>query len=77
MYNIYIIIKKFKKISKRNLPNVGMAGWMDELADKSTQTRRAHSTTYSYISHNQPSSSGLIILPPSVSLLLMYIGMDV
>ena len=21
--------KKFKKISKRNLPNVGMGGWMD------------------------------------------------
>ena len=39
--------KKFKKISKRNLPYVGMAGWMDALdalADK-VQTRRAHSTT--------------------------------
>ena len=27
-------IKKFKKISKRNLPNVGMGGWMEALADK-------------------------------------------
>ena len=26
--------KKFKRISKRNLPNVGMAGWMDALTDK-------------------------------------------
>ena len=26
--------KKFKKISKRNLPNVGMGGWMEALADK-------------------------------------------
>ena len=30
----HIIHKKFKKISKRNLPNVGMGGWMDALADK-------------------------------------------
>ena len=26
-------IKKFKKISKRNIPNVGMGGWIKALAD--------------------------------------------
>ena len=31
--NLYIN-KKFKKISKRNLPNIGMSGWMEALADK-------------------------------------------
>ena len=39
--------RNFKKISKRNLPNVGIGGWMEalQLDDKlSTQTRRAHST---------------------------------
>ena len=30
----YLYNKKFKKISKRNLLNVGMGGWMDALADK-------------------------------------------
>ena len=30
--------KKFKKVSKINLPNVGMGGWMKALADKNTQT---------------------------------------
>ena len=30
----YIKLKKFKKISKRNLPNVGMGGWMEALVDK-------------------------------------------
>ena len=28
------VTKKFKKISKGNLPNVGMGGWMETLADK-------------------------------------------
>ena len=27
-------MKKFKKNSKRNLPNVRMGGWMEALADK-------------------------------------------
>ena len=27
-------LEKLKKISKRNLPNVGMDGWMEALADK-------------------------------------------
>ena len=30
----HCIYKKFKKISKRNPPNVGMSGWMEALADK-------------------------------------------
>ena len=36
--------KKFKKVSKINLPNVGMGGWMKALADK-IHKQRAHSTT--------------------------------
>ena len=55
-------IKKFKKISKRNLPNVGMDGWMDALdalADK-VHKQGEHIPQHCYISHNHPyiSSSG-------------------
>ena len=32
--------KKFKKISKRNLLNVGMGGWMEALAEKHTNKER-------------------------------------
>ena len=31
--------------------NVGMDGWMEELADKSTQTRRVHYTTLLQLYH--------------------------
>ena len=44
------VTKKFKKISKRNLPNVGMDGWMDGGTGwQSTQARRAHPSTHPYI----------------------------
>ena len=50
--------KKFKKISKRNLPNVGMGGWMEALADKGH--KQGEQLPQHYISHNHPyiSSSG-------------------
>ena len=34
LLTVMIDDKKFKKISKRTLPNVGMSGWMEALADK-------------------------------------------
>ena len=52
-YERYIYIKKFKKISKRNLLNVGMGGWMDALADK-VHKQGEHIPQHCYISHNHP-----------------------
>ena len=46
--------KKFKKISKRNLPNVGMVdGWMHWLTIE-VYKQRQHTPQHCYISHNHP-----------------------
>ena len=52
-------MQKFKKISKRTLPNVGMGGWMEALADK-VNKQGEHIPQHCYISDNHPyiSSSG-------------------
>ena len=53
-------IKKFKNISERNLPNVGMGGWIEALANKVHKQGEHIPQHYCYISHNHPyiSSSG-------------------
>ena len=58
MHNL-LFISIIKKISKRNLPNVGMGGWMEALADKGHK-QGEHIPQHCYISHNHPyiSSSG-------------------
>ena len=57
-----VLVKKFKKISKRNLPNAGTAGWMETLADK-VHKQGEHIPQHCYISHNHPyiSSSAFLL----------------
>ena len=50
MQHIMIVFEKFKKISKRNLPNVGMDGWMEALTDK-VHKQGEHIPQHCYISH--------------------------
>ena len=74
------IIKKFKKIAKRNLPNVGMGGWMDALdalADK-LHKQGDHIPQHCYISHNHLYISGSDTLGGTISIsTATYVGMVV
>ena len=69
--------KKFNKISKRNLPNVGMAGWMEALADK-VNKQGEHIHQLFYISHNHPYISSSDMLGGIISIsTATYAGMAV
>ena len=69
--------KKFKKISKRNLPNVGMGGWMEALADKGHK-QGEHIPQHCYISHNHPYISSSDTLGGTISIsTATYVGMVV
>ena len=55
-----------KKILKINLPNVGMGGWMEALADE-VNKQGEHIPQHYYISHNHPTYVAVDIdVPPSV-----------
>ena len=69
--------KKFKKISKRNLPNVGMGGWMEALADKGHK-QGEQIPQHCYISHNHPYISSSDTLGGTISIsTATYVGMVV
>ena len=69
--------RNYKWFLKRNLPNVGMAGWRHWLTN--AQTRRAHSTTLLYVSKNHPyiSSSDMLDIVGTISTITSTIGMVV
>ena len=66
IYN-YSQYKKFKKIYKRNIPNVGMGGWMEALADK-VHKQGEHIPQHCYISHNHPYISSSDTLGGTISI---------
>ena len=69
--------KKFKKISKRNLPDVGMGGWMEALAYK-VHKQGEHIPQHCNISHNHPYISSSDTLDDTISIsTATYVGMVV
>ena len=60
---IFVVVIDKRKISKRNLPNVGTAGWLEVLADKvHKQGVRAHSKTWLYTFHYQNNNNHSTII---------------
>ena len=69
--------QKQEKISKGNLPNVGMGGWMEVVADK-VHKQGEHIPQQCYISHNHPYISSSDTLSGTISIsTATYVGIVV